>query len=115
MTLSCSKTVRGIVVAALLAFGAFVPVEAQTPDANRLWTTVGSAGTVDEADVSKIVFDHTSLIKTILERFCRHDDGTIPNMGTRVANANHLGHLLTRDVPLDPPPFDHVLPALKGA
>src|SRR5947207_13869231 len=60
MTLSPSKAIRSIVVAALLAFGALVPIEAQTPDANRFWTTVGSAGTVDEADVSKIVFDHAT-------------------------------------------------------
>jgi phospholipase C len=39
-------------------------------------------------------FDHTSLIKTILTRFC-NTDGNIPAMGTRMAAANHLGHLLT--------------------
>ena len=88
------------------AYGPRVPAIVVSP-----WVEPGS--TALDADGNKIVFDHTSLIRTILERFCRHDDGTIPNMGTRVANANHLGHLLTRDVPLDPPPFDHVLPALK--
>jgi len=31
---------------------------AQIPAANRIWTTVGSAGTVDETDGSKIFFDH---------------------------------------------------------
>lgn len=30
---------------------------AQTPDQNRLWTTVGSDGTVDEASVGKVFFD----------------------------------------------------------
>ncbi len=39
-------------------------------------------------------FDHTSLIKTILTRFC-HNDGQIPELTARVAAANHLGHLLT--------------------
>src|SRR5438128_2490540 len=58
MTLSLSKTVRRTSVAALLLFCALVRAEAQTADANRFWTTVGSAGTVDEADVRKIVFDH---------------------------------------------------------
>ncbi|HEY2654450.1 MAG TPA: alkaline phosphatase family protein [Solirubrobacteraceae bacterium] len=38
-------------------------------------------------------FDHTSLIKTILTRFCNRD-GRIPSMGARTAAANHLGHLL---------------------
>jgi hypothetical protein len=58
MTLSLSKTVRRTSVAALLLFCALVRAEAQTADADRLWTTVGSAGTADEADVRKIVFDH---------------------------------------------------------
>jgi len=66
-----------------------------------------------DPDGDRIVFDHTSLIRTILERFCRHDDGSIPQMGARVNNANHLGHLLTRDAPRDPPAFDHVLAPLK--
>jgi len=32
--------------------------QAQTPDVSRLWTTVGSAGTIDEADMQKVVLDH---------------------------------------------------------
>jgi hypothetical protein len=49
-----------IFVAALLSFGALGHIQAQTPapDANRVWTSVGSAGTVDEADVARIFFDH---------------------------------------------------------
>jgi len=43
-------------------------------------------------------FDHTSLIKTILCRFCSRD-GQIPNMGKRVAAARHLGEVLTRTTP----------------
>jgi phospholipase C len=43
------------------------------------------------------VFDHTSLIKTILVRF---GDGTIPDQfGERVRQANHLGALLTNSEP----------------
>ncbi|MGI8712103.1 MAG: alkaline phosphatase family protein [Solirubrobacteraceae bacterium] len=38
-------------------------------------------------------FDHTSVLKTILTRFCARD-GLIPAMTARVAAANHLGHLL---------------------
>jgi phospholipase C len=45
--------------------------------------------------VSSETFDHTSIIKTILLRFCRKADGSIPNMSARIANANHLGGLLT--------------------
>ena len=50
---------------------------------------------------STMLFDHTSLIKTILLRFCRKA-GTIPDMGARVTAANHLGHLLTGAAPRPP-------------
>jgi phospholipase C len=46
------------------------------------------------ASVSNETFDHTSIIKTILLRFCQKN-GQIPNMGARVANANHLGSTLS--------------------
>jgi phospholipase C len=49
--------------------------------------------------VSKTVYDHTSIIKTILTRFCAKPNGSIPNMGARVAAANHLGELLSEDAP----------------
>jgi phospholipase C len=50
---------------------------------------------IPRATVSSEVYDHTSIIKTILLRFCRKPDGSIPDMGARVASANHLGGLLT--------------------
>jgi phospholipase C len=46
------------------------------------------------ASVSSVVYDHTSIIKTILLRFCAKS-GRIPDMGARVANANHLGATLS--------------------
>jgi phospholipase C len=39
-------------------------------------------------------FDHTSIIKTILTRFC-NTAGQIPALTARVAAAQHLGHLLS--------------------
>ncbi|HTZ85423.1 MAG TPA: alkaline phosphatase family protein [Solirubrobacteraceae bacterium] len=39
-------------------------------------------------------FDHTSIIKTILTRFC-NEGGRIPAISARVAAAEHLGHLLS--------------------
>jgi phospholipase C len=54
---------------------------------------VGRASVVHDT-----IFDHTSIIKTILARFCRAD-GTIPDMGRRVNAANHLGGLLTEASP----------------
>jgi phospholipase C len=52
---------------------------------------------VDKRQVSHVTLDHTSIIKTILTRFCRAQDGSIPNMGKRVRAANHLGELLGRE------------------
>jgi phospholipase C len=54
---------------------------------------------VSPKQASHTVFDHTSIIKTILTRFCARPDGTIPDMGARVAAANHLGALLTEAQP----------------
>jgi phospholipase C len=42
-----------------------------------------------------VVFDHTSILKTILLRFCPRADGTIPHMSARVDAATDLGILLT--------------------
>jgi phospholipase C len=49
-----------------------------------------------ERGVSHVVYDHTSIIKTILLRFCKRPDTVAKSMGARVAAANHLGSLLTR-------------------
>jgi phospholipase C len=54
---------------------------------------------VGKASVSHTVFDHTSIIKTILTRFCADENGAIPDMGARVAAASHLGELLTEAEP----------------
>jgi phospholipase C len=54
---------------------------------------------VARGGVSSIIFDHTSIIKTVLLKFCRSAAGTIPAMGARVAAANHLGFLLTEPRP----------------
>ena len=53
---------------------------------------------VGRRSFSHEVFDHTSIIKTILLRFTR-DKNTIPDMGKRVSNAQHLGVLLTEPKP----------------
>jgi len=67
---------------------------------------------VERGGVVKTLFDHTSIIKTILLRFCQKADGTIPDMGARVNAANHLGSLLTAlSARPAPPPssFDHLV------
>jgi phospholipase C len=53
--------------------------------------------------VSHEVFDHTSIIKTVLARFCRNAEELIPDMGARVSAANHLGLLLDKAVQLRRP------------
>jgi phospholipase C len=69
--------------------------------------------------VTNTVFDHTSIIKTILLRFCpqaldhprtstrsprRRNAGHPQYLGERVAQANHLGELLSRTTPRPPQP-----------
>jgi hypothetical protein len=49
---------RNITLAVCFVFWALNSAQAQTPDFNKIWTTVGSAGTVDETDVGKVFFDH---------------------------------------------------------
>jgi phospholipase C len=76
--------------------------------------------------VSKTLFDHTSIIKSILLRFCAGDlerrdrreristwlkSGHPRYMGTRVANANDLGELLTNDAPRLAPENDKLIEA----
>jgi hypothetical protein len=54
----------------------------------------------------------TSIIKTILLRFCRKQDGSTSSMGARVANARLLGELQTLDAPRPAPArasFRHLL------
>jgi phospholipase C len=58
-------------------------------------------------------FDHTSIIKTILSRFCA-SGGQIPAMTPRVAAANHLGHLLA-DAPPRRTVADHTALAQRLA
>jgi phospholipase C len=55
------------------------------------------------AGASHELFDHTSIIKTCLVRFCRRGDNTIPDLGARVSGANHLGALLDKDVQVTGP------------
>lgn len=58
------------------------------------------------------LYDHTSIIKSILLRFCRDAAGGIPDMGARVAAARHLGPLLDSPVPRPPLPNSAFAPAI---
>ena len=75
---------------------------------------------IEPRTASHTLFDHTSIIKTILSRFCpqalhqpqraegrRARLGPSPQYpGLRVAQASHLGELLTRTTPRAAPPRD---------
>jgi phospholipase C len=63
------------------------------------------------AAVSSVKFDHTSILKTILLRFLRD---RMPDLGPRVASAQHLGALLTNSIPrLDVPNVDAPEPSTR--
>jgi phospholipase C len=79
---------------------------------------------VEPQSVTDTLFDHTSIIKTILLRFCpetldslsestrrsrRLALGQPQYLGARVAHANHLGELLTRATPRRAPSRDALL------
>jgi phospholipase C len=62
---------------------------------------------------SSTVFDHTSIIATVLARFVPSYDGKDPDLGPRVAVANDLGALLTLDEPRPAEPVpDAVIDAI---
>ncbi len=67
-----------------------------------------TAGSSSSQLAPDIHFDHTSIIKTILTRFC-NTGGQIPKGTTRVAAAEHLGHLLADPAapPRGPAVADH--------
>ena len=67
----------------------------------------GAAYGSKQDDDPDFLFDHTTLIKTILLRFA---DGDFSGLPARVASAAHLGHLLTEPAPREAPP----VPAGRG-
>jgi phospholipase C len=82
-------------------FGVRVPTFVVSPWAER-------------AAVSKERFDHTSIVKTILLRFCRGRDGSIPAMGARTREANHVGGLLKGSRPRRPRPPRGLIDHMSG-
>jgi phospholipase C len=66
---------------------------------------------VEPATVSHTLFDHTSIIRTILERFA---PAAVEQMGPRVAAAEHLGRLLTRAEPAVPGDYRAAVEAIAN-
>ncbi|MEJ7811492.1 MAG: alkaline phosphatase family protein [Gemmatimonadaceae bacterium] len=54
---------------------------------------------VERGASARETYDHTSILKTILERFCVRPDGTIPRMTRRVESARGLADLLSLATP----------------
>jgi len=48
---------------------------------------------------AQVLFDHTSILRTILRRFCTPAGGAVPSMTARVDAANDLSALLTEQQP----------------
>jgi phospholipase C len=71
----------------------------------------------ERQSVSNTLYDHTSIIKTILLRFCQRNNGQIPDMGSRVNHANHLGDTLTLNTAREPTPlaaYRHAVDAITA-
>ena len=66
---------------------------------------------VEPGRVSHTLFDHTSIIKTIL---CRFAPEAADEMGLRVAKAHHLGRLLTRSEPAPVPDYHNAVQAVAN-
>jgi hypothetical protein len=50
---------RHLTLMVCFVFLAVINAQAQSPDDNKIWTTVGSDGTVDEASAGRVFFDHS--------------------------------------------------------
>lgn len=88
-------------------FGPRVPAIVVSP-----FTGAGAAFGSAQGSPRELVYDHTSLIKTILLRFAAGDFSGMP---ARVASAAHLGHLLSEEKPREAPvPPQATIDAVTG-
>ncbi len=101
---------RSLITAACFLFCAFGCARAQTPDIAKLWTTVGSDGTVDETDAGKVFFDHSVV------QMGRPPAGTLPAAGqTKQNGALILGDTQTALIRYNVTPVDGLFtPACKS-
>ncbi|WP_128002298.1 alkaline phosphatase family protein [Piscinibacter defluvii] len=83
----------------LLGFGPRVPCIVVSP-----WSSKGT---------SKVVFDHTSILSTVLHRFCAGAAGQVPDMGTRAGSAHSLASVLSASAPNLQPTGVEVAPSTR--
>ena len=86
-------------------YGVRVPAFVISP-----WVGKGAAygSTTHGENEERVRFDHASILRTILRRFCTPAGGAVPNMTKRVDEANDLSVLLTEQQPrtdCTPAPF----------
>jgi hypothetical protein len=67
---------------------------------------------VDKAKVSSVVFDHTSIAKTIAQRFMNANP---PDLGERVSKANDLSAVLSTTLGQDKPDVPSLPPQKPSA
>jgi phospholipase C len=82
------------------AAGPFVPVHPDASTYGPRVPTIVISPQVDAGGTTDVLFDHTSIGRTILLRFLGHDD---PSLGGRMSVANHLGHVLRSEIRTDRP------------
>ena len=78
--------------------------------ATRMSLTLGVSPWVQPGSVSNTVYDHTTLLATILRRVCVRADGSVPSMGARTDKANDVSALLTAPTAVAPP----ISPGIPG-
>jgi phospholipase C len=90
------------------------PAEDDNPDFQTYGVRVPAfvvSPLVEPGTVMHTLFDHTSLIRTILLRFA---PDAADSMGKRVSNAHHLGSLLTRTKPAPVPDYSALVQRLAS-
>ncbi len=93
MTFSNRSTAWLFLLAGFCALGS---AEAQTPDSNKLWTTVGSAGTLDEADTGKVFFDRAKVQMGQPRPSSSTGPAAAPKTTTATATGTAVGIVQTR-------------------
>lgn len=73
-------------------YGVRVPAFVISPWVSR---RIAYGSQTHHLDAGKVIFDHTSILRTILRRFCTPQGGAAPHVSARVSGANDLGALLT--------------------
>lgn len=87
---------RSVAIAVCFLFWMFgSSVQAQTQDVDKIWTTVGSAGTLDETDVGKVFFELSKV------QMGRPLAGNLPTQKTLITKQNLSAVIRYNVTPVD--------------